>query len=222
MPTIVIADTIFDNPCFNELNPTGLIPVGGRLMSSAPHLDGMLFCPADDVGKDSANLLITRTGKGDWNLARTAVGAETYNVRATLAQMGAFSRIGETYQLGLFGAGQTPGQAAPDKGFQIKDFFAVYKSGVVPLTTATLRLGKTVYSNVPAGGVQVQTDLVAATAVQVANNANYGYQSVAGPAALVFHKDDLALVEVELQVVMAITGTVAIVGVGCHVNFNLN
>lgn len=218
MPTVKIPDTIFDNPTQNDLNPTTLVVSGGRLMSSAPHTDGLLIVGAESLAKDSANLVLTRNAKGDWSLNRTAAGAETYNVRSTLGDMGCFVRIGETYELGGFGSGNNP--TAPAKGIQVKDFFAIYKSGVVALTAATLRLGKTVYSNSPAGAAFAQTDIIAATAVQTANNANYGYQDVAGPNPLVFSIDDLGLIEVELQVVMANTGTVAIAALGAHINFN--
>ncbi len=217
MPTIKVADTVFDDPTQNDLNPSSLAVSGGRLMSSSPHIDGLLFAGADVLGKDSTNLVLTRNAKGDWSLNRTAAGAETYNIRITLADMGAMPRIGETYERGGFGSGNNP--TAPTKGIRIRDFFAVYKSGVVALTTATLRLGKTVYSSTPAGAVFAQTDLVAATATNTANNANYGYQDVVVPAP-VFHVDDLGLVEIELQVVMANTGTVAIAGLGAHVDFN--
>src|SRR6266478_3225467 len=138
MPILKIPDTIFDNPCFNDLNPTSLTPVGGRLMCSSPHTDGLLFAGAGSLDKDSANLVLTRNAKGDWSLNRTAAGAETYNIRMTLGDMSGIVRTGENYELGEFGSGQTDNPPAPAKGVQIKDFFAIYKSGVVALTSATL------------------------------------------------------------------------------------
>src|SRR5580765_1862922 len=221
MPSqIIVPDTIFDNPGQNDLNPASQTVLGGRLMCSAPHTDGLLFAGPGQCDRDSANLLLTRNGNGDWSLTRTAAGAETYHIRACLGDMGGFTRIGETYQLGLVGTGQTYAPNAPAKGLHVKDFFAIYKSGVVALTSATLRFGKEVYSNVPAGGAPTQTDIVAATAINTANNANYGYQDVAGPATLVLSVDDLALVEIEATIVMANTGTLSFAGIGCHVNFN--
>lgn len=223
MPSqIVVPDTIYDNPAFNDLNPASQTVLGGRLMSSAPHTDGLLFAGAGQCDRDSANLLLTRNGNGDWTLNRTAAGAETYHIRAILGDMGGMLRIGEQYVLGDFPATgfQTYAPNAPAKGLEIKDFFAVYKSGVVALTSATLRFGKMVYSSVAGGAAPVQTDIVAATAISTANTANYQEQDILGPSPLVFSVDDLAIVEVEATIVMANTGTLAFVGIGCHVNFN--
>lgn len=217
MANLTIPDTIYDNPTQNDL-PSGVIPVGGRLMSSAPHTDGLLLAGAGQMDKDSANLVLTRNGVGDWSLNRTSAGAETYHVRACINDIGGFIRTGETYIFGLFG--QDSKVAAPAKGIEVVDFFAIYKSGVVALTSATLRLGKTVYSAAAGGGAPTQTDLVAATGVSTANTAQYQLQKLAGPSPLVFSVDDLGLVEVELTIVMANTGTVAIAGIGAHINFN--
>lgn len=217
MPTLTIADTIFDNPTQNDLNPTGLLPQGGRLMSSAPHVDGLYIVGAEALAKDSANLVLTRNGKGDWSLNRTAAGAETYNVRTYLD---AVLRTGEKYFFDQFG--QDNKVSAPDKGIESVDFFINYKSGVVALTSATLRLGKTVYSVAAGGGAPVQTDLVAATAISTANTAQYQQAKVTVPAPLVFHKDDNGLIEIEAVIVMANTGTLAIASMGWHCNFNYN
>lgn len=218
MGVLVVADTIFDNPTQNDL-PAGMSVSGGRLMSSAPHTDGLLFIGAGDLMSDSANLVLTRNGNGDWTLNRTAAGAETYHVRALLNQA-AILRTGEKYINDLFGVDSKV--AAPPKGLQVVDFFAIYKNGVVALTTSTLRLGKTVYSAAAGGGAAVQTDLVAATAMATATVVNYQLNKVAGPNPAVFHVDDLGLVEIEATFVMANTGTLAIVGLGAHVNFNFN
>lgn len=217
MTVLTIADTIIDNPTFNDLNPTGLVPQGGRLMSSAPHTDGLYIVGPEGLGKDSANLALTRNAKGDWSLNRTAAGAETYNVRTYLDLM---LRTGEKYFFDLFG--QDNKVAAPDKGVAITDFFIIYKSGVVALTSATLRLGKTVYSAVGGGAAQVQTDLIAAAGISTANTAQYQFQKLAGPSPTIFHKDDLGLIEVEAVIVMANTGTLQIAAMGCHLNFNNN
>jgi hypothetical protein len=95
--------------------------------------------------------------------------------------------------------------------------------GVAALTSATLRLGKSIYPlSGAAAAAPVQTDLVAATAIATAANGAglYLTNQVAGPSPTVFSIDDLGLVEIELSVVMAATGTVAIAGLGAHVDFN--
>ena len=219
-------DTIFEHPAFNNfpINPGSV--QGGRLMSSGPHVDGLYMAAPEILAKDSANLALTRNGVGDWSLNRTAAGAETYNVRTTLGQI---LRIGEQYNLGLFpGTNQTTGPNAPDKGLAVLDFFAIYSVGVVALTTATLRLGKTVFSKTAGGAAFTQTNLVAATGIQTATTPAAGqpvYQNVAfqnnsSGTPLVFHKDDLGLIEVEAVFVMANTGTLRVYGLGCHAFFN--
>jgi hypothetical protein len=225
---INIPDTIFDNPAFNDLNPTALQPLGGRLMSSAPHVDGLLLAGPEAMDVDTATHTLqpvkTRNAVGDWSFNRTAAGAETISVRTTIGEM---IRLGELYNLGGFSA---PGvatnyPAAPSKGVQITDFFVGYSVGVVALTSGTLRLGKTVYSKNVAGAVFVQTDIVAAQALTklTATGAlnQYAYFVFAVPTP-VWHVDDLGLVEIEATFVMANTGVLQVAYMGCHCNFNRN
>lgn len=221
MGNLNVPDHILDNPVFNDL-PSGMTPLGGRLMSSAPHTDGMFIFGPEVLAKDSANLVLTRNAKGDWSLNRVAAGAETYNVRISLGEL---LRTGETYNLGLFGSGQAYAPSAPAKGLQIIDFFVIYSETVATLTTATLRLGKTVFSKTAGGAAFAQTDIVAATGISTAVTPAAGqpiYQSVAGPSPLVFSTDDLGLLEIEAVFVMQNTGVIRVYGMGCHVNFNFN
>lgn len=215
---MIISDMIFDNPAFNDLPLT--TPSGGRLMSSAPHVDGLIMVGTNDIDVDSANLVKTRNAKGDWSFNRTGAGAETYNIRITLDQL---LRTGEKYINDLFG--QDSKIAAPDKGIAVIDFFAIYSVITQPLTGATLRLGKTVYSQTAGGGVFTQTDLVAATAIQTAVTpaANqYTFQKVAGPSPTVFHKDDAGLIEIEFVPVLQNGSVFKAVALGAHFNFNYN
>jgi len=231
MPVINIPDTIFDNPAFNDLNPTSLIPLGGRLMSSSPHVDGLLMGGAELISAfAAANPVKARNAKGDWSWNRTAAGAETPFYRVTIGQL---LRLGELYNLGEFSAPgvQTNYPPAPAKGIAIVDFFVGYSVSVVGLTSATLRLGKTVYPKSATGVVAfAQTDLVAATAVtQLAATgslAQYAYFDVGGPSSLtgplVFSVDDLGLVEIEFAPVLANTGVLQVAYMGAHVQFNYN
>lgn len=222
---MIVADQIFDNPNYNELPLNAGSLQGGRLMSSAPHVDGMMILGTSQFDVDSANLVKTRNANGDWSFNRTAAGAETYNARVTLDEL---LRTGETYINDLFGLDNKV--AAPDKGIAILDFFAIYSVGVVALTSATLRLGKTVFSKTAGGAAFTQTDLVAATAIATATTPAAGqpvYQPVAfqtnsSGTPLVFHKDDLGLIEIEMHFVMANTGTVRLYGLGCHCFHNRN
>jgi hypothetical protein len=83
-------------------------------------------------------------------------------------------------------------------------------------------LGKSIYPLAgAAAAAPVQTDLVAATAIATATNGAglFLTNKVVVPAP-VFSTDDLGLVEIELAITMANTGTVAIAGLGAHVSFN--
>lgn len=215
---VKIPDTIFASQGVGSPGFAAPAFAGGRLMSDGPHTDGLFICPADNLGKDSANLVLTRNAKGDWSLNRTAAGAETYNIRATLQQI---LRLGETYEFGEVGSQNMVTPA--DKGIEVIDIFALYNVGVATLTSATLRLGKTVYSTTPAGGAFVQTDLQAAGAISTAlvTAGQYAYQKLA-VITPVFHKDDLGLIEVEAVIVMQNTGTLKFAGLGAHVQFNYN
>jgi hypothetical protein len=189
-----------------------------------PHTDGLLMRSGLQV--NSANLVLTRNGKGDWSFNRTAAGAETYYLRTTL---GDILRTGEHYDLGLFPTGgsapQTYWPKAPAKGINILDVFAVLNIGVAALTSATLRVGTSVYPlSTAAAAAIVQTDVLAATAIATAVNGAGTY--LTGLVALpqtnppAFFTADMDLVEIELAIVMANTGTVQVAGVGAHVSFN--
>src|ERR1700728_3667626 len=65
---------------------------GGRLMNRPAHIDGLFIANASHLESSSANLVLTRNGKGDWSLNRTAAGAETYYVRCPIS---ALLRTGE-------------------------------------------------------------------------------------------------------------------------------
>jgi hypothetical protein len=180
------------------------------LCADGAHVDGLISFGAEQLAKDSANLVLTRNAAGDWSLNRTAAGAETYNVRATIPTV---RRTGESLNDQLFGDGVV---ALPSKGVKVVDFFADYDIGVVALTTLTLRLGKTIYN---ASGVAfTQTDIVAATAIsKVTGNLQRSVVSVASPA---FQTEDFSLLEIELVAVMANTGTIKVRCLGCHFYFN--
>lgn len=219
------ADTIFEHPAYNDFND-GVTPVvqGGRLMSSGPHLDGLIWIPAESLAKNSANLVLTRNAKGDWSLNRTAAGAETYYVRGV--PTGIVTRTGEKYNLDS----NLVGPAAPAKGVAIRDMFVVLNVGVALLTSATLRLGSTQYeapaaSLADTGAAIVQTDIVAATSVNpsaLTTASDYVTQKVTNSANPSFVVTDITQLEIELAAVMANTGTIQIAGVGAHVNFLFN
>jgi hypothetical protein len=190
---------------------------GGRLMSDMPHIDGVESWDAGQLDKDSANLVLTRNAKGDWSLNRTAAGAETYNCRVNISEN--VLRLGEIYNLGV-GPQGAKYPKPPNKGILVTDIFAIYTVGVVNLTTATLRLGKSVFANNVA---LAQTDVQAATGIATVVQANPYVQTVAVPAgSQLWAIDDTSQWEIEVQFVMANTGTLRVYGIGCHISFNWN
>jgi hypothetical protein len=199
---------------------------GGRLMNRPAHTDGLYIGNASQLESSSANLVLTRNGKGDWSLNRTAAGAETYNVRIPISHL---LRIGETYNYGEFSANstnQTNGPSAGAKGLKCIDFFVTWNIGVVALTSATLRMGTDVYPILgAAAAAPVVTDIVAATALTPLTATGSGlYQTlgVAVPtAAQAFFTADYSIGEIELNLVMASTGTIQIANIGmhCHENY---
>ena len=216
------ADTIFDVPV-----PSAGSFTGGRLMSSAPHNDGMMILGTGnlDVSNSGAGAVAkTRIATGDWAIT-VAAGAGNVFARATLDEI---LRTGETYINDLFG--QDGKVAAPDKGVAVMDIFAIYSISVADATSATLRLGKTVYSKTAGGAIFVQTDLLAAANVQktqtpAANQYVYSVlpvQTQASGTPLIFHKDDLGLIEIELALVIPATTTLRIAAIGAHCAFNRN
>jgi hypothetical protein len=196
----------------------------GRLMNRNGHIDGLHIATADEMKPSSANLVLTRNGKGDWSLNRTAAGAETYYVRCPISSL---LRTGENYVYGDFSAAanQTSGPPAGNKGLKPLSIFVTMNVGVASLTSATLRLSTDVYpvSGAAAAAV-VCTDIVAATALTTltAQAANaYLTQQIAVPtASQAFLITDCSIGEIELVLVMANTGTVQIAQIGMHCEEN--
>ncbi len=231
MGQIPAADTIFDHPLYTSW-PTnaqsGDTPIGGRLMSSSPHTDGMVMVSAWDCAPSSTNLVLTRNAEYDWSLNRTAAAAESYYVRVNAGEF-AFQRLGEQYILSLFPdlGNKTSSPQAPPKGLMITDIFAVLNVGVVALTSATLRLSKVAYPlEGAASAAPVGTDIIAPTALGnlgVNTAGQYLTQYVAVPAASQqFNTADISQTEIELAFTLANTGTIRVAGLGFHFNFNFN
>ena len=196
-------------------NPNSQTQFDNTVLScDLPHVDGLYLAGAEELSKDSANLVLTRNGVGDWSLNRTALGAETYNVRVAINEL---LRKGEIPNFQQFGI--TP-PAQPAKGIKIIDVFAIYDLGVVDATTLTLRCGKTAYADNVA---LVQTDIVAATAITKVQRAGTYVSTVAIAAGnQTFNQTDFSLLEIELVAVLANTGTIKIRGIGMHCHFNYN
>jgi hypothetical protein len=215
----------------------------GTLLMDSPHGGGVVFVDANTLGKYSANLVLTRNALGDYSLNRTAGGAETYNVTANLRGVYRLTPAYNAIMQEEFGtAAGTPGYPAsapgippftgatqlvpptapPAKGLEVTDVFAIYQVGVADLTSAALSLNRTVFANNTANSI---TNLpIASTALPLtaAGDSTGPYlvtRAVTTPAFEVTDDSDLTL---ELQVVLANTGTIRLYGLGFHVNFNYN
>lgn len=232
MGVIGAADTVFDHPLYTTwptATQSGDTAVGGRLMSSSPHTDGLIFVPAGQLQSNSANLVLTRNAKGDWSLNRTAAAAETYYVRGV--PTGIVVRTGEHYYLDLFPeTNSIGGPAVPaPKGIEITDVFACFNVGVALPTTLTLRVGSSQYPAEAAtlgntGAALVVTDLLAATSIlptALTTASDYVTQAVA-IATPGFVVTDITQLELELEAVLANTGTIQLAALGCHCNFLFN
>lgn len=227
MGQIKAADTVFDHPLYNTYPvPAGDTPLGGRLMSSSPHTDGLLLVPARAIGTSvstGSSPALTRNAKGDWSLNLTSGGTPTVYFSG---QPQFILRTGESYYRDLT---SDPSPAAPAKGIEIVNIFAILNVGVALPTAMTIRLGKTVYpatvaSLADTGAAVTVTDLIAATSIlptaltTASDYTNHG-ASVATPA---FSVDDYGLLEFELAATLANTGTIAVAALGAHFNFNYN
>lgn len=207
-----------------------------KVSSETGHSGGLIFICAELLGKDSANLAITRNGNGDYSLNRVAAGAEVYNVWATPQSI---RRTLEAYDTqNLFGgsvgpsprlplkppmtaaqmAGQYTATAAVGKGFRIDDIFLVYSVGVVALTAGALSLRRTIFAdNVAPAVTNIGID---ATALPLTVQANrLVTRALTAPD---YHVDDLSDLTGEFSFTMANTGTIRVYGIGFHVTFNFD
>jgi hypothetical protein len=216
-------DTIIFDPTLADFqNAPNETYSGGRLMNALPHTDGLIFLPAGQLLTDSSNLVLTRNAAGNWVLSRTAAGAETYHIVACLNDA-SILRTGETYNLGEFpGTNQTTAPSAGPKGIKVLDIFAVLNIGVVNLTSATLGLTQSIYPKAgAAAAAPTITNIVPATNIPTATvGAGLFVTNLVPVSSPSFSVSDISLLETELTITMANTGTVAIAGIGAHVAFN--
>ena len=215
--------------------------VANRWFCDTPHSGGVLWVPAGLLQTDSANLVLTRNALGDWSLNRTAGGAETYNIKASLPGL---RRLLEAIDLQEQYGGSpgpqsypgkppfsnagapvppawlTPPSASVAKGLQVDDVFFCYQVGVADLTSATPSLNKIGFADNVANAI---TNIpIAATALPLtaAGDAVGPYLrrlAVTTPTMLV---DDASDLELELQLVLQNNGTIRVYGLGFHCHFN--
>lgn len=219
----------------------------GAFFADTPHNGGVIVVPAHELGRFSANLVLTRNAIGDYSLNRTAGGAETYQIVASLAQL--LRKVttypgvnGMPFQEAFgtaTGNGSNPGYPAgaaglppfagddqltapttmTPKGIKVTDVFAVYQAGVVDLTAASLSLNRTVYVNGVAPAVTNIPISATALTLTAAATPYLATRAVTTPAFEVTDNSDL---ELEFAVTLANTGTFRMYALGFHCQYNFN
>jgi hypothetical protein len=238
---IAVADTIFDHPLFSEWNPSPStdVPVGGRLMSSSPHIDGMMASSsvAISVSPVTGVTQNVRNAEYNWSHNLATGNAGTYYFR-TCPSDGRGLRIGEQYILDLQPPPtsyvppypvlptKTSYPAAPAKGIQVTDLFIVLGSQTLLPTAITLRCSGLAYPlEGGASAAPVGTDILAATSVlpQAALTTLGQYQTlwVAIPTPA-FVITDISTLEIEAAITATATTVMQVAALGCHYNFNYN
>jgi hypothetical protein len=232
---ITAADTIFDHPLYSEWNPSPSTdtPLGGRLMSSSPHTDGLLLVPPSAfmtaLGSNQTGATV-RNAKGDWSYTITASAAGTVSYVRVAPEL--LLRLGEQYILELFPnlGNKTESPAAPAKGIQITDVFAVFCTLTALPTALTLRLATTQYPAEAAtlgntGTVPTFADVVAATSIlptSLTTGSTYYVTQGVAVTTPAFITTDITLGEIELAFTPSASSTLAIAALGVHLNFNFN
>jgi len=208
------------------------------------HTTGLIWYGAGMLDKFSANLVLTRNALGDYSLNRTASGAETYQVVATLTDLyRLLTSASPVYFQEQFGtAAGTSGYPAaapgyppftgatqlvpptgpPAKGIQVNSVTVVYQVGVADLSAASLSLNRIVYANNVANAI---TNIpIAATALPLtaAGDATGPYLATRAVTTPAFENTQNSNLELEFAVTLANTGTLRIYGMGLNVSFNYN
>jgi hypothetical protein len=202
-------------------NPdTGIGP--SRYQQDIPNLDGLIIKAGGIQVSGAPAPVLTRVGKGLWALVATATGADPYFMRVTLDQI---VRTGQPFYNGGFGGPGISQSKAPftPKGIGIIDVFVIAQVTVAALTSATLRIGTTVFS-ATAATAPVQADILAATAIAplTAGTQPQVFTVPVPVGAQVYANLDLTETEIEFAPTLANTGVLAVYGIGAHVAFNYN
>jgi hypothetical protein len=170
--------------------PTGL--------ASAEKTDGSVFVPAHEAcSSDNANLVQVRLAANNWALARTAAGAETYNIICSLD--GWLQRT------------------TANKGMKINSLALAYQVTTQPLTSHTWGAVATVtYANNAAN--VVGADLATAPTLQTAVQANPYLTPVTITTPAYLPAAANTALTVEWQAVMQNAGVYRVYGI--QVNFS--
>lgn len=177
----------------STLTTTGAVSVGTTLTVGTPVSRNYFIRAVDHCRSDipSAQLLATRLATNDWALARTATGAETYNVTCNIP---------------------FPTRTTASKGFRLDSFSLAHQITVVNLTSATFQqLGQVVYANNLANAITVYGGAPTIT-LPTATQAN-PYLTAGTLATPAFANTADASIVLDYQVVMANTGVYRFYGI---------
>lgn len=222
--------------------------VANRWFCDTPHTSGWRFYDALELqgntflaGALTANLALTRVAAAEYALERTAAAAETYIIAAPFANTRRLlesENPNDAYRAFRGGASQgypynggppyfppytgatqlVPPTNVPAKGIEVTDIVVVYSLGVASLTSIAASLNETVFAN---NALPVVTNLPLTTTTYPLTVPSTGPYVVVQPVTTpVFVVDDLSDLTLEVTIVLANTGTLALYGIGFHCNFN--
>lgn len=200
--------------------------------------------PGTQQGTAAGTINWVRNGLGDFSL-NNAAGVATFNLFAQLADLkrpyitfpnapglqGTFptaNEFGNAFGTAAGGPSnpvsggatitgatfETPNWPA---GIAIIDIFAVYSVQTAALTTATLGLNRTVYTE---NAAFTNTAVVAATGIATTTTTGAGtphVQKVSLAQPLAFETNDASDLLIELVITTAATSAIRVYGLGCHV-----
>jgi hypothetical protein len=189
-PTIsAVACTGGDSNIGITLTPagTGTVTIGGAHNTFRVFYDAIGHCRADG----STTLVATRVAANDWALARTATGAETYNIICSFP---------------------APFRTTTSKGARLDSFSIVHQITTAALTSATFGdLSTRTFANNVANAVADHGGAVTIT-LPTATQAN-PYVTAATLASAAFMNTAATEVNLEWQVVMQNTGVYRLYGI---------
>lgn len=203
------------------------------------HRGGWVFVGASELSVLSTTTVpvLTRAAEGDFNLTRTAGGAETIRFIAQFPglrrilnpvpplpfqeQFGGSIGPGPNVGIPPF-TGQTqltPSTWPPKKGLMINNIVVSWKETVADLTSMTATLDEIVYANGVANAITNVPLTLPSFPLVAAALPRLVTIPVVTPTMNV---DDLSNFMCEVDIVMGNTGVLAFQGIGFHVNFNYN
>lgn len=167
---------------------TGTVILGGLHTTNVQFYPAVEFCRSDIP---SAQLLPTRLAANDWALARTAAGAETYNIHCALP---------------------LPWRTTSSKGARLDSFSIAQQITVAALTSNTFNaLATTTYANNVANAVAAHGGSITIT-MPTATQAN-PYLTAGTVGTPAFMQTAATQVSVDFTVVMQNTGVYRLYGI---------